>query len=594
MKRTIKNIYLVAAIAATGLFQACSLDEVNPSSYSLESLATSTEGYEALLNQCYFGMERKFYGADNWMYLTEGDSDLWTYQGNISSQYTQWFWFFAGAAPNLTFFDGQWNAAYDGIGGCNLAISVIDNTPYKTEAERNAKVAQAHFMRAVYYFNIVEQVGGVIKLTEPQKTPNYAPERTDPMTIYREIIIPDLEFAIEWLPKGTDATTTEPTKKAALGFLAKACLQTKEYGTDEFLQKGFDAAKKLIQDCEGGGSQYGAYMYPTFEEVFAEKNNYENKEALWKHRWNPSGSSNGNHKLNMNYTYFRCDITRFGAYEKSMESRQTWEGADNGQFMPTWHLLNLFVQDDGSLDPRYHASFLTEWKANKDYTWTQDDITNYRKDASLKDEQIKSGDLAMKFVMPGDADYADEAAGKATANYLLVDYKDVYDDANKKVIDSYNGKENILHYFYPSLSKHNSSNFFIANAKKERIGNLNATFIMRMSEVYLIAAELDIYLNGGSGATAYINKVRARAGAKPMSGAATVRDVLDERGRELCGEYCRFYDLKRTGMFKDANYLQETNPDLAKYFKPEYALRPLPQAYLQALSNGDMLQNPGY
>ena len=90
--------------------------------------------------------------------------------------------------------------------------------PYKTEAERNAKVAEARFLRAIYYFNAVEQFGGVTMLTEPETTLNYAPERTDPLTIYKEVIIPDLEYAVEWLAVGTHATTTVPTKKAALGF----------------------------------------------------------------------------------------------------------------------------------------------------------------------------------------------------------------------------------------------------------------------------------------------------------------------------------------------------------------------------------------
>ena len=127
-----------------------------------------------------------------------------------------------------------------------------------------------------------------------------------------------------------------------------------------------------------------------------------------------------------------------------------------------------------------------------------------------------------------------------------------------------------------------------------RNGNLNATFIMRMSEIYLIAAEANLYLNQGANALANINKVRQRAGAKLLTGTPTIRTILDERGRELCGEYSRFYDLKRTGMMKDANYLKETHPDLGQYFKPEYALRPIPQAFIQAISNGDGYQNPGY
>lgn len=168
------------------------------------------------------------------------------------------------------------------------------------------------------------------------------------------MIIPDLEYAAENLEKGTDATTTTPTKKAALGFLAKACLQTKEYGTDDYLQEALSASKKLIADCEKGGTEYGAYMYPTYDEVFAQANNYNNKEALWKHRWyagaDGHGSSNGAHKLNRNDEEFLCAVTNFGAIVDNVETRQTWDDCRTGHFMPTQHLLSLFVQKDGTLD----------------------------------------------------------------------------------------------------------------------------------------------------------------------------------------------------------------------------------------------------
>lgn len=38
--------------------------------------------------------------------------------------------------------------------------------------------------------------------------------------------------------------------------------------------------------------------------------------------------------------------------------------------------------------------------------------------------------------------------------------------------------------FYPSLMKHNSSNYYINNLGKKRLGNLNATFMMRTPEVF--------------------------------------------------------------------------------------------------------------
>lgn len=596
-----KHIILTAA-AALGLaaLQSCSLDETNPGGFTMENMATnSLDSYQTLLNQCYFGAERFLYGTDGYMELTEGDTDLWTYRANQSTSYTQYFWFFAGASPNTTYTNGYWNACYDGIGACNAAIDLAPKAPFKSEADRDRKVAEARFMRAIYYFNLVEQFGAVTMQTHMADGINFAPERTEPLTIYKEVILPDLKFAAEHLDRGDDAAMTRPTKKAALGMLAKCYLQTTEYGTTEYAPKALETAQKLIADCESGGAQYGAYMYPTFDEVFAMENNYNNKEALWKHRWEANatehGSSNGNWKTNRNDEKFLCCLTKFGAREDNLEARQSWEGSIEGLFMPTQHLLSLFVQDDGSLDPRFHKSFQTEWKANKDFEWNADVANNYGKEAAIAGTKLAKGDEAIKIIMPQDADYAAERAAKTTAPYLTVDYADVYDDATHKVIMDHAGKENLLRYFYPSLTKHNSTMYYTANAGKKRSGNLAATFIMRMPEVYLIAAEADLICGGGSQAMGYVNKVRQRAGARLLSGSATIRTILDERGRELCGEYSRFLDLKRTGMLKDNTYLMETHPDLGRFFKPEYALRPISTTFTAGLTDGGgYYQNPGY
>lgn len=603
MKRNIKNI-LWASLLGSMMLQGCSLDESNPGGFTLGNLATSEEGYQTLLNNCYFGLERQFYGSagtgnvnEGYMGFVEASTDLWTYAANKEGEYNHIFWMYAGASPNTTYTNNIWNSAYDGIGACNLAISSASNLTTVSDEERNAMVAEARFLRAIYYYNIVEMFGAVYKTDKVEDTPNYSPERTQPLEIYQGIIIPDLEFAAEHLSKGDDATML-PTKKAALGFLAKACLQSKQY-TDEFLQKGLDAAKALIADCEAGGGTYNAYMYPDYGDVFKQENNMTNKEALWKYNLYADasgyGSSNGNFRLNRNHEYFTCKLSTFGARQDNQASRISGDaGGYEGSFMPTQHLLNLFVQQDGTLDPRFHKTFTTEWNANRDYTWTESDVQHYDKSSAMIGKSIANGEKAIKFVMPQDADYATEVAGKANSNYLLIDYKDVYNDASRNVVMTNGSGENMYRYFWPSLKKHNSTNFYVANEKKMRNGNLNAMFIMRMPEVYLIAAELDIYLNGGGNAINYINKVRSRAGANLLTGTATLRTVIDERGRELCGEYCRYFDLKRTGMFNDKTYLEETDPDLAKYFKPEYALRPISTTYINTVSNPDAWQNPGY
>lgn len=602
MKKSFRNIYIAAALAMmAGGMQSCSLDEENPGGFTLEDLATQEAGFQELVNQCYFAMERYFYGTDGFMEMTEGDTDLWTACANDDKSNQQYFWFFAGASPNTTYTNNLWNGIYDGVGACNTVLANADKAKaFLSEEELNGKIAEARFMRAIYYFNAVEQFGAVTLNLEQSYTANYSPSRTEPMEIYRQLIIPDLEYAVQWLGKGTDDLCTTPTKKAALGFLAKACLQTYEYGTTEFLQKGMEAAQQLITDCESGGAKYGAYMYADYADVFKEDNNWANKEALWKHRWyagsNGHGSSNGNWKLNRNVEKFLCTLNKFGAREDNQQQRISWDTSYQGIFMPTQHLLSLYVQADGTLDPRFHQSFTTEWAANKEYTWKNaDDVAAWGKSQNLIGQRINVSEKAIKIIMPQDADYAAEKANMANSPYLVVDYKAVYDDAKKNVImTNAAGNENQFRYFYPSLNKHNSSRWYVANSSKMRNGNLNATFMMRMAEVYLIAAELDIYLNGGANAMAYVNKVRTRANATSLGGTATVRTVLDERGRELCGEYSRFYDLKRTGMLKNSSYLQETHPDLAKYFDPNYALRPISTTFTATIANGAEYQNPGY
>ncbi len=591
------------------------LEEYNPGGGTMEQYA-ETDNYEAFVNQCYFAMARYFYGtadgtsswgkpqalAAGYMALSEAETDLWTSAANFVTNQQNYFWYMGGAM-NTTYLAGFWNCAYDGIGACNTAIDMAQYNKSFSKEQLNSFIAEARMMRAVYYFNIVEQFGGVVMITNTSgENITYTPKRTDPLTVYNEVIIPDLEFAAANLEVGNDASTTAPTRKAAIGFLAKAYLQKVRWDSDKTTcyQKALENAKKLITDCESGGSQYNTYMYSNIDDVFAEVNNYNNREALWKHRWAVDGKaqsgSTGLANLNRNDERFNCWLSHFGARQNLGEDHEKWEGSKEGDFMPTQHLLKLFVQSDGSLDPRFHKWFTTEWSCNREsgYEWTESDCKIYGKDMSMKGKKINNGDLAIKIVMPQDADYADEVAKAATSNYLLVDYKKLYSDTQNEIIDlNSDGTENQLRYYWPVLNKHNSSNYIVESYAKYRLGNLNATFIMRTPEVYLIAAEAALQLGDASTATSYVNKIRQRAGAQLLS-SVDLRSIIDERGRELCGEYNRFFDLVRVGYLANASYLQETHPALAKYYKPEYVLKPIPQAYIDLIENGEDFVNPGY
>jgi hypothetical protein len=120
-----------------------------------------------------------------------------------------------------------------------------------------------------------------------------------------------------------------------------------------------------------------------------------------------------------------------------------------------------------------------------------------------------------------------------------------------------------------------------------------------LAETYLIAAEAYFKLGQNATAADRINVVRARATIPGQNMQITAADVnidfiLDERARELEGEYKRWFDLKRTHRLDRAfqyNILTKlANPGgvLDKYY-----LRPIPQIAIDRDSGG-YPQNPGY
>ncbi len=153
-------------------------------------------------------------------------------------------------------------------------------------------------------------------------------------------------------------------------------------------------------------------------------------------------------------------------------------------------------------------------------------------------------------------------------------------------------------------------------------GDAYGTFnecIFRSAEAYLIAAEAIVKgAKGGKlgSADVYYNRVLDRAlgtkkGTDPKCAAApedpkslaavsyratpaniSIDLILDERARELMGEYNRFFDLKRTG--KLVERVKKYNPWVkGQSISAIHNLRPIPQGEID-LSFPKMTQNPGY
>ncbi|PNE24677.1 hypothetical protein BHU16_05720 [Tannerella sp. oral taxon 808] len=145
-------------------------------------------------------------------------------------------------------------------------------------------------------------------------------------------------------------------------------------------------------------------------------------------------------------------------------------------------------------------------------------------------------------------------------------------------------------------------NKFPANNQGEM--RLNSVPLLRLSEMYLIAAEAAAKLNDHATAAKYLNAIVLRANPKatPVADAdATVDRILLERRKELVGEGHRFFDAMRnnqtivryTDEAEKGYHYTLTTAESRKFDRTYFRIvLPIPQDEVDA--NANMKQNPGY
>lgn len=600
MKNTITILQTGILIVLFASLFSCELEEYNPSGSTADAIWSTPEGFQTLINAAY-GNQRTFYGKEDGIILGEAGTDLW-FKAKKGWSYRELFRYedFMGSTAGSN--RNYWRDLWPAVNYCNSGINRIDNANYPSESEKNAKLGELRFLRAFYYWHIVETWGGVSLRTTETTTADLNAYRS-PVEDFYELMIDDLNFAVEYLPVDQGEEYSRASRKSAMGFLARVYLTRAYYSLDKNNKTEADSyftlAKQLAHATIDSAALWGVSLFPDYADLW--QNDINNKrcaEALYvvSNSIDPSLNYDGNG--NRLHEWFLASYSNKPGLGLSIEY-----GYDKyGYFMPTQFLVDLFDED---VDARYYASFQEVWYCNDEEAipkWLPTElISQFADHASngswavddngdtirMADPKFAIGDTAMvitKHVFPD----------KHKKIYLVVDRDSLY----------YNDTIATIADVYPSMIKHLDPFRTVVDAQP---GYLDI-IVMRLAEMYMIAAEAEFQLGELSLAADDINVIRNRASITHSgdmnitAGEVTLDFILDERAREFAGEHLRWFDLKRTRTL--VQRIEAYNKDIhmpdnlkakGNGMFENALLRPIPQTELDALLNGDEFgQNPGY
>ncbi len=148
-------------------------------------------------------------------------------------------------------FNGIWVYDYEGVSRANLAISFLTdselvNTTGMPEARKNQLLAEAYFLRAFYYFDLVNNFGDVpLVLNSPDSFEEaFSVSVRAPADEVRAQINSDLSAAKAIAPNAKHADASEPwraSKGAIIALQAKVALYTEDWVTVLSLISELDA-----------------------------------------------------------------------------------------------------------------------------------------------------------------------------------------------------------------------------------------------------------------------------------------------------------------------------------------------------------------
>lgn len=254
------SVKLLTLILALGIFSCSDLKEEPYSTVTTASFFKTSEDAEIAINGIYHGVHTiGFYRQQG--VFTIMMPGMFTVSRSATVRNRMTYNFDASDAQ----INQTWRSHFDIINRCNMAIKYLPGVDLSGE-QKNAYIAEARWMRAYLYFNLVRLYGDVPKRFTPTEVEEQAYLARSPMLeIYDEIIIPDLEFAAQNLPiQGIDGRVA---RGAAPFLLGKVYLTMAGKPLEDASKLAL--AKTNLEEVINNQGEYGYSLMPRYIDVFS-------------------------------------------------------------------------------------------------------------------------------------------------------------------------------------------------------------------------------------------------------------------------------------------------------------------------------------
>lgn len=444
---------------------------------------------------------------------------------------------------NLSVYNGAvwqyWFNYYNVVHAANLVTSRVDQIQGLSDGARTRGLAEAKFLRALAFFHLVENFGGVPLLLEEITSARTQFERADEKEVYAQIL-KDLDDALAGVPE--IAEVYGRVSKDAVRHLKAKVLLTRGYKSykesDDFARSQSLAEQVMVNRALVSD-------YASLTDISNQRNSEVFFAVLFGSNTLTIGAGNSRHRFyKFNYEVY-----------PGMERTNLYNKGHGNTLTPFY--FSLFEAGD----KRAGASFRRVIYALK----------------ATEGAAIQPGDTAIFF--PKSVWSQDE---KAVKPYIVINSDEYFVN---------NGFTNV---HFPMFKKFDDPDVVYSNPGVDPKGQRDAV-LFRSGESTLIAAEAALQQGDKETAAAYLTTLRKRAGlTTPVAEEQVSIDfILDERARELTGEVSRWLDLKRTGRLIDRVLAHNPHAALNNAIRPHHLLRPIPQSEID-LSSGSLKQNSGY